>query len=107
ATPTCTPPANYQYDEERDDVRLDEQGNIFTLLPIATEVPGQASRFDYVPVVAELGVSASGQPCQSLKSERTVNSLLGSPAFTGNYLLWAINRPIRRSRSGWRGGIAD
>jgi len=92
-TPKCTPPANYQYDEERDDMRLDEQSNIFTLLPIATEVPGQASKFDYVPVVGEIAVSAAGQPCQSLKSERTLNSVLGTPAFDNNYLLWAIIDP--------------
>jgi len=91
--PKCTPPANYQYDEERDDIRLDEQSNIFTLLPIATEVPGQASRFDYVPVVGQIEVTAAGRPCQSLKSERTLNSVLGTPPFTNNYLLWAIIDP--------------
>jgi hypothetical protein len=92
-TQSCTPPPNYQYNEERDDMRLDEQSNILTLLPIATVVPGQASRYDYVPVVGEVAVSAAGRQCQSLKSERTLIDVLGSPAFTGNYLLWAIVDP--------------
>ncbi len=89
----CNPPANYQYDPRTEDMRLDEQGNIFTLLPLATEKPGQASTFDYIPVVAEVAVSADGLACQSVKSETTLNKVLGNATSTGNFLLWAIIDP--------------
>jgi len=90
ASPTCTPPPSYSYDPTREDMRLDDQSNIFTQLPIASERPGVASTFSYVPVVAEVPVSAAGRACQSLKSEKTLNRVLGFPPPSGNYLLWAI-----------------
>lgn len=92
-TQTCTPPSGYVYDRVRDDMRLDEQSNIFTQLPYATQVPGVAATFTYVPVVAELPVSAAGMRCQSLKSEKTLNKVLGNPGPRGNYLLWPIIDP--------------
>src|SRR5262249_5380578 len=92
--PKCTPPAGYTFDPDSNyDMRQDEQGNIFTQLPLATEKPGQASTFDYIPVVAESAVSAAGLGCQSIKSEPTLNKLLGSPNPTGKFLLWAIIDP--------------
>ncbi len=87
---TCTAPPNYTYDPTREDMRLDEQSNIFTQLPIASERPGVASTFTYVPIVSEVAVSGAGLACQSLKSEKTLNRVLGNPPPSGNYLLWAI-----------------
>jgi hypothetical protein len=89
----CTTPPNYHYDRRTEDVRLDEQGNIFTRLPSATEVPGVASTFSYVPIVSEFPVSASGMPCQSIKSERTLLKKLGTPFASARYLLWPIIDP--------------
>jgi hypothetical protein len=91
----CTPPAGYTYDpnDRNNDMRLDEQSNIFTLLPLATQRPGQASTFDYIPVVSEVAVSASGLACQSIKSEPTLKKVLSNQNPTGNFLLWAIIDP--------------
>ena len=93
AQPTCTPPPSYVYNPRVEDMRLDDQSNVFTQLPLATERPGVASDFTYVPIVAEVPVSAAGRSCQSIKSEGTLNRLLGNPAPSGQYLLWAIIDP--------------
>jgi hypothetical protein len=90
---TCMPPPNYHYNQQTDDLRLDEQDNIFTLLPLATEKPGVASTFDYVPVVAEVPVSAAGAACQSFKSQATLLQATSNLPQSGNYLLWAIIDP--------------
>jgi len=63
ATGKCTPPENYVYDQQRDDVRYDQQGNIFTALPDAD---------GYLPVVADVTVNPNGLPCQDTKSELDV-----------------------------------
>jgi hypothetical protein len=90
----CTPPAGYTYDPNgNNDMRLDEQGNIFTLLPLATEKPGQGSTFEYIPVVSEVAVSAAGLACQSIKSETTLNKHLSNQNPTGKFILWAIIDP--------------
>ncbi len=90
---TCSPPPSYNYDPTREDMRLDEQSDIFSQLPIASERPGVASTFTYVPIVSEVAVSGAGLACQSLKSEKTLNRVLGVPPASGNYLLWAIIDP--------------
>jgi hypothetical protein len=90
---TCTAPAGYSYNPQTDDVRGDEQDNIFTQLPFATEKPGVAATFDYIPVVAESAVSAGARACQSIKSEETLLKVLGAPSATGKYILWAIIDP--------------
>ncbi len=59
----CVAPSAYVFDQQRDEVRYDEQGNIFTALPDAP---------DYLPVVASVKVASNGLPCQDVKSERTV-----------------------------------
>jgi len=93
-TQKCTAPNGYTFDPQSNyDMRLDEQGNIFTQLPFATERPGQTSTFEYIPVVAELPVRAAGLACQSIKSEPTLNRMLGNPSPSGNFLLWAIIDP--------------
>jgi hypothetical protein len=56
----CVPPEGYVFDQQRDAVRFDQQGNIFTLLP---GDPG------YIPVVADVPVRSNGLPCQDTKSE--------------------------------------
>ena len=89
----CTPPSGYSYNPQTDDMRLDEQGNIFTLLPLATQRPGVASTFEYIPVVSEVPVTAEGLSCQSIKSEKLLNQLFGNPPPSGKYLLWAIIDP--------------
>jgi hypothetical protein len=104
ATPTayvfdgaCTAPSGYQYQLRTDEVRLDQQGNIFTALPSASYTPGVASSTRYVPVVAEAAASAAGLPCQNLKSEQALASQLGGvaslPAASGKYRAWMIIDP--------------
>lgn len=63
ASPRCQAPAGYVYDEQRDGIRQDEQGNLFTALP------ADAS---YVPLVAEVPVQSNGERCQSIKSLETL-----------------------------------
>ncbi len=89
----CTPPQNYTYDPRTDDMPLNEQDNIFTQLPFAREVPGIASTFEYIPVVAEVAVTAAGLACQSVKSEKRLKQVLGTPPKTDRLLLWAIIDP--------------
>ena len=89
----CNPPLGYSYDPRTDDMRLDEQSNIFTLLPLATQRPGVASTFDYIPVVSEVPVTAEGRACQSIKSDTSLLKVFVNPLSSGNYLLWAIIDP--------------
>ena len=89
----CTPPPNYTYNKRTDDMPLNEQDNIFIQLPFATERPGLASTFEYIPVVAEVAVTAGGLACQSLKSEKTLKKVLGVSPPTDRFLLWAIIDP--------------
>lgn len=63
AAPRCRAAAGYAYDEQRDGIHLDEQGNVFTALP------ADAS---YVPLVAEVPVQSNGELCQSIKSVETL-----------------------------------
>ncbi len=59
----CVAPENYVFDQQRDDVHYDVQGDIFVRLP---DAPG------YLPVVADVKVASNGLPCQDVKSETTV-----------------------------------
>ena len=59
----CAAPPGYVFDEQRDGIRFDDQGNLFTALP------ADAS---YVPLVAEVPVQSHGEPCQSIKSVETL-----------------------------------
>jgi hypothetical protein len=63
AKPRCVAPAGYVYDEQRDGIRYDDQGNVFTALPADAT---------YVPLVAQVPVQSSGEPCQSIKSNDTL-----------------------------------
>src|SRR5260370_1077964 len=102
STSKCNAPPNYVYDVQNNEtMRQDEQGNIFTQLPLATEQPGRASTFEYIPVVAEIAVSAQGLACQNVKSEQAVNRTVSNPQPTGNFLLCAIIDPCS---GGYRGG---
>lgn len=65
----CVKPKGYVLDElhrREEAVRLDRQGNIFTALPADSEPSGSST---YVPVVREVVVASSGNPCQDAKSE--------------------------------------
>lgn len=63
-TTHCKVPKNYEYDQQRDDVRYDEQGDIFT------SIPDQALFPDYQPIVADVPVqSGASYPCQAVKSD--------------------------------------
>ncbi len=98
----CRAPDRYQYDVRRDDVRYDEQGEIFTALPDATFGGGSLPTWSYVPIVQEVAVGSSGEPCQDIKSERTLltrsdvniaKDSNGGPVADGRYLAWALIDP--------------
>lgn len=65
----CQKPDGYVFDQQRDAVRYDRQGNIFTTLPIDSATPGTTT---YVPIVGEVEVKSNGNPCQDIKSEATL-----------------------------------
>jgi len=65
----CVKPDGYVFDQQRDAVRYDRQGNIFTALPIDSTTPGSTT---YVPIIAEVEVKSNGNPCQDIKSEATL-----------------------------------
>jgi hypothetical protein len=92
ASPACAVPADYVYDARRDEVRLDEQGPIFTALPTATYTPGVLPTWSYEPVVQETPVTSASNPCQGLTTESgTLKSSSVSVADPdGKYLAWAI-----------------
>jgi hypothetical protein len=79
----CKAPANYVYDQQRDAVRFDQQGNIFIMLPDqgyvidgdSADGTGQTivAGNGYQPIVADVKVESSGPggtlPCQGTKEE--------------------------------------
>jgi hypothetical protein len=92
----CQAPPNYAWDPphmQTDEVRLDQQGAIFTALPRATYAAGVPAMSTYSPVVQRIPVSAPGQPCQKLKSAEMVTKagLGGMP--DGHLLAWLIIDP--------------
>ncbi len=90
----CSPPPNYSFDRRRDEVRYDEQGNIFTALPVATYAEGMMSTSSYVPVVAETTMPSRGLSCQQLKSEKQFETKgLPKPSPSGKYLAWLVIDP--------------
>jgi hypothetical protein len=89
----CTPPDNYKFDPRLEEVPRDQQGNIFTALPVAT-YGDRAPRSTYTPVVAEIPVAGPSLPCQKPKSEDVLTKLLGMPPMPdGKYLAWLIIDP--------------
>jgi hypothetical protein len=92
---SCAPPKGYTYDQRRDDVRYDEQGNIVTALPNAAFNPGSLPTWTYVPVVQEVPVTSNHETCQDIKSEKTLlarnDVSVGAP--DGRYLAWALIDP--------------
>lgn len=89
----CQPPARYAYDQRRDEVRLDQQGSIFTALPQASYLPGVAASSTYVPIVMHAAVSAAGLSCQKLKSATALaRAGLAAPP-DGKHLAWLIIDP--------------
>jgi hypothetical protein len=94
----CNAPAGYDPTSPRnlhdDTVRRDEQGNIFTALPVGSYNPGVASATKYIPIVAEAPLSSAGRPCQLLKSEKALSDRMATlPARSGRYLAWLMIDP--------------
>jgi hypothetical protein len=96
-TYTCTPPAGYTPDRRRDEVPLNQQGNIFTTLPDAHYSPETGPKSDYFPVVAEIPVPAPGFTCQQPKSEEALARISGIKPEgrmpSGRYLAYLIIDP--------------
>jgi hypothetical protein len=86
----CTPPPGYRPDQRRDEVKLNEQGNIFSALPEATYSPGVAATSSYLPVVRQIRQSSSGRPCQQVKSVERARELLGEGMASERFLAWLI-----------------
>ncbi|WP_309896061.1 hypothetical protein [Archangium sp.] len=68
----CKAPEGYSYDATRDDVPYDQQGAIFTALPVASYSLGATPTSSYVPLVQRVPVTSNGVDCQKYKSEKTV-----------------------------------
>jgi hypothetical protein len=68
----CSAPAGYSYDATRDDVPYDQQGAIFTTLPVATYTVGATPTSSYIPIVQRVAVTGNGVACQKYKSEKSV-----------------------------------
>jgi hypothetical protein len=92
----CQAPAGYAWDTEHqqsDEVRLDQQGSIFTALPRATYTVGAVATSTYAPVVRRVPVSALDQPCQKLKSEGAVKEAMLNTTPDGKLMAWLIIDP--------------
>jgi hypothetical protein len=93
-TPSCSPPANYTYNPQRDEVPYNEQGNVFTVLPSATYSLTKTATWSYEPIVAETPINANNESCQGIKSQATVQKALSAAATPdGNFLAWPIIDP--------------
>jgi len=103
ATPQCNAASGYVYNRRTDDVRYDDQGNIFIGLPNANFPQGGLPTWTYVPIVQEVPVTSNGEPCQDIKSEKTLltrsdvsvqKSDDGSKGVPdGKFLAWALFDP--------------
>jgi hypothetical protein len=92
--PACTPPPDYSYSPQRDDVDYGRQGAVFAALPEATWAEGALPLTRYVPVVTETQMVARGVECQQLKSVKRIKEVMGAvPPATGRYLAWLIIDP--------------
>lgn len=80
----CNPPQEYAFDLTRDSYSKEEQGAVFTRLP---------SEPTYRPIVAEIPVSASGQICQSEKSERLILDNHTQLLRSGRLRMWPVLDP--------------
>ena len=91
----CPAPAGYDWTKRlRDDeMPLDQQGNVFTALPKATYTAGVAATSSYVPVVQQVPASATGRPCQALKSEEMLKGAGLKPKADGKLLAFLIIDP--------------
>jgi len=86
----CKPPDGYRYDPRLDEIRYDQQGDIFTALPTATYPIGSSPTWSYIPVLREATVSGA-LDCQSVKSEETLLERTElKVTSTGNYLARAV-----------------
>jgi hypothetical protein len=97
----CKAPSGYKYSRRRDEVRLDQQGNVFTELPVASYTPGVASTTTYVPVVEQVALSGRGKACQAIKDEKQIATAFPEAkpdADARRYLAWMIIDPGARVR---------
>ena len=80
-----------------DGINYSEQGNIFTQLPAVNPpgyLQGALPTTNYAPVVAETPVASNGIPCQSIKSEKTLQTGRATISDPDNrYLAWAVVDP--------------
>src|SRR5205814_4282379 len=92
----CQAPPSYAWDPahmQTDEVRLDQQGSVFTALPRANYVVGMAATSTYAPVVREVPVSAPDQPCQKVKSADAVTKAGLNAMPDGKLLAWLVIDP--------------
>lgn len=111
---SCTPPKDYVYDERRDFVRFDQQGNVFQQKQVASkDPPALPSDPGYQPIYAEVPVASNGEDCNGTHSADGLVDLsndkkvtlqydpapIGNPDFRpvghgdGKYLAYAIIDP--------------
>jgi hypothetical protein len=92
----CQAPPNYAWDPvhmQTDEVRLDQQGNVFTALPRANYVAGMVATSAYAPVVRRVPVSAPDLPCQKLKNADAVMKAGLNAAPDGALMAWLVIDP--------------
>lgn len=107
----CLKPEGYVFDQQRDAVRYDRQGTVFTALPIDSDPVGTTR---YAPIVSMVPVTSQTNGCQDIKSEgrlvlRTdisvplnpppegIADALPSGRSNGRYLVQAIIDPAAKS----------
>jgi hypothetical protein len=93
----CTAPRNYDPNSPKsvhdDTVRRDQQGSVFTAIPVGTYTPGVMSATKYIPVVAAAPLGSAGRPCQQIKSEKAITDRMAKPDRNGKYLAWLTIDP--------------
>jgi hypothetical protein len=110
-TKKCVAPKDYIYDQRRDDVRYDVQGNVFQQKQTSKDPPSLPSDAAYVPIYAEVPVTSVSEGCQTLHSAdgvvasgsgvtlMTDPAPIGSPDFRpvghpdGKYIAYAVIDP--------------
>jgi hypothetical protein len=65
---SCSAPANYVWDLQRDFVRFDRQGNVFQEPQGTSDAPALPGASNYVPIYAEVPVTSNGEDCNSVHS---------------------------------------
>ena len=104
-TTSCKAPDGYNFDQFRDAVHYDRQGNLVSALPNATFGIGAPPSFTYIPVVQRVSVASAGEACQSVKNDQSIVSRTDvtlaidgtatppAPKPDPVYLAWAVIDP--------------